>query len=164
MANLGLSAVQGLRDRLLAADGANPKLEEISARDMVHLTELTERNVLLQHVGSKLAEENAPVTYPAVYLFCERMDNRLAAKFRRFSGEVSIIADVRVSNPRFEGLEEELGRYVEAIRGVLADHQGKWTDEIAYSGAYRVKYRELELGGFNFIQSARIEVELQAHE
>ena len=164
MANLCLSAVGQLREFVLAADGANPKLDEIGARDMVHLPELTEANVLTQHVASKLAEENAPVTYPAVYLYCDRMENDLTAKFRRFSGEIFIVADVRVSNPRFEHLEEELGRYIEAVRGVLADRQGKWTDEIAFSGAYRVKHRELELGGFNFIQSARIEVELQAHE
>lgn len=164
MANLCLAAVGKLREFLLADDGANPKLDEIGARDMVHLPELTEENVVTQHVASKLAEENAPVTYPAVYLHCDRMENGLTTKFRRFAGEIFIVADVRVSNPRFEHLEEELGRYVEAVRGVLADHQGKWTDEIAFSGAYRVKYRELELGGFNFIQSARIEVELQAHE
>ena len=153
-----------LREYLLSPDGAKSKLVEIGARDMVHLPPLTQENVLRQHIAAKLADENAAVTYPGVYIYCDRMENKLAAKFRRFSGSVFIVADVRVTNERFEDLGEELSRYVEVVRSVLADHQGKWTDELAFGGGFRVKHLKIELGGRNFIQSAEIEVELQAHE
>jgi hypothetical protein len=164
MANLCQSAVGKLREFLLAADGVNSKLADISARDLVHLPSLTQENVRTQRIAAKLADENAPTTYPGVYVFCDRMDNEMAAKFRRFSGRVFAVVDIRVTNERFGGLGEELNRYVEAVRSVLADRQGKWTDEITFGGGFRVKYREIELGGRNFIQSAQIEVELEAHE
>lgn len=164
MANLCQSAVGKLRDFLLAADGVNSKLAEIGARDMVRLSTLTKENVRTQRIAAKLADENSPTTYPAVYVFCDRMDNDMTAKFRRFSGRVFIGVDIRVTNERFEGLGDELNRYEEAVRSVLADRQGKWTDEITFAGGLRVKYRDIELGGRNFIQSAQIEVQLEAHE
>ena len=164
MANLCQSAIDKLREFLLDAPGANSQLAEISARDMVHLLPLTQENVRTQRIAAKLADENAPVTYPGVYVFCDRMENEMAAKFRRFSGRIFVVADVRVTNERFEGLGEELRRYVEAVRSVLADHQGKWTDQIAFGGGFQVRFRQIELGGRNFIQSAQIEVALQAHE
>jgi hypothetical protein len=164
MANLCQSAVGKLRDFLLAANGVNSKLAEISARDMVHLPSLTKESVRTQRIAAKLADENSPTTYPAVYVFSDRLDNDMAAKFRRFSGRVFVGIDVRVTNERFEGIGDELNRYVEAVGSVLADRHGKWTDEIAFAGGFRVKYRDIELGGRNFIQSAQIEVQLEAHE
>ena len=164
MASLCLAALDKLREFVLASDGANLTLATISARDMVHLPALMDRNVLIQNVPAKLADENNATVYPAVYLYCDRMENALIEKFTKFSGLIFLVADVRVSGERIEGLDKDLARYVEAVRAVLGANQGQWTDNIAYSGAYNVRFRKVELGGRNFIQSAQIEVELQAHE
>ena len=131
---------------------------------MVHLPALMDQNVLIQNVPAKLADENNATVYPAVYLYCDRMENALIEKFTKFSGPIFLVADVRVSGERIEGLDKDLARYVEAVRAVLGANQGQWTDNLAYSGAYSVRFRKVELGGRNFIQTAQIEVELQAHE
>ncbi len=164
MASLCLAALDKLREVLLASDGANATLTAIGASNMVHLPALTNQNVLIQNVPAKLADENNATVYPSVYLYCDRMENVLLEKFTKFSGPIFVVADVRVSGERIEGLDEELARYVEAVRAVLGASQGQWTDNLTYSGAYNVRFREVEAGGRNFIQTSQIEVELQAHE
>jgi hypothetical protein len=92
------------------------------------------------------------------------MDNQQIEKFTKFSGPLVLIAEVRVSQENLGGLDQQLARYVEAVQAVLGSHLGKWTENTAYGGAHRVQFREAKLGGRNFLQTARVEVELQAHE
>jgi hypothetical protein len=164
LANLCLAAVTHLRGLFLASDGLNYEAGLIAARDGVELAGFSDTSVLLQNVGSDLAEENVPVLYPAVYLYSERMENRLIEKFRKFSGTVVVVADLRVSGERFAELEGQLARYVEAVGTLLGRNQGSWTENLAFDGAFDARFEQIRLGGKNFVQSARVEVELQAHE
>ena len=164
MANLCIAALTSLRDYLLDSDGINVALSEIAARDATYLPPITAETALLQHVPAKMADENEPSVYPAVYLYCGRMENQLIEKFRKFSGRIWVVADVRVSGERFLDLEAKLARYVEALVKVLEGHVGKWNDTVAYSGAHKVRFVGAEDGGRNFLQRAEVEIELLAHE
>lgn len=164
MANLCLAAVTHLRGLFLASDGLNYEAGLIAARDGVELAGFSDTSVLLQNVASDLAEENVPVSYPGVYLYSERMDNRLVERFRKFSGTVAVVAEMRVSGERFGELEGQLARYVEAAGVLLGRNQGSWSENLAFDGAYEVRFERIRLGGKNFVQSARVEIELQAHE
>jgi hypothetical protein len=159
-----LAALTHLRGLFLAADGLGYEAGLIAARDGVELGAFSEVSVLIQNVASDLADESVPVSYPAVYLYTERMDNRLVEKFRKFSGAVLVVADLRVSGERFADLEGQLSRHVEAVGVLLGRHQGSWTENLAFDGAYAVRFERIRLGGKNFVQSARVEIELQAHE
>jgi hypothetical protein len=163
VANLCLAAVQAVWTYLLATDGINAALADIAARDSVELTELSDRTVRMQNVPPDVADQNEPVLYPSLYVYCDRIDNRRREKFTRFSGPILLVVEVRVSGERFIGLEALLARYVEAATRVLEARHGTWTEELAYDGAYEVQFREIRLGGRNFLQAARIEVEVQAH-
>lgn len=164
MADLCLGAIEQLRSYLLAGDGINAELRTIADRDGVYLEPLEERNILLHHASAKLADANEPVVYPLLYLYCDRMENLQLEKFRRFSGRIRAVAELRVSAERFLELERSLARYVEATAEVLGNHHGKWTDYASFGGAYKVFFREIEAGGKNFLQAARMEIELQAHD
>ena len=164
MANLCLGALERLREFLLASDGINAALAQISARDGVHLPALSDQTILAQNVASDLADENLAVIYPAVYLYCDRMDNQQLEKFRKFSGRLLLAAEVRVSREQITGLDQELARYMEAVADVLGAHHGQWTENVAYGGGYEVQFRETRLGGRNFIATAKVEIELQTHE
>ena len=164
MANLCLAALTAVRDYLLDGSGINATLAEIAGRDGTFLEPLSKENTLIQNVSARIADENEPTAYPAVYLYCSRIDNELLEKFRRFSGRIWLVADVRVSQERFLNLESQPARYGEAVTTVLGKHQGKWTENLAYNGAHRVQFHSVEHGGQNFIQRAEIEVELQAHD
>jgi hypothetical protein len=164
LANLCLAALAHLRGLFLASDGLNNEVGLIASRDGVELPGFTEGSVLVQNVASDLADENVAVLYPAVYLYSERMDNRLVEKFRRFSGSVSVTAELRASGERFTELEGQLSRYVEAAGAVLGRNQGSWTENLAFDGSFGVRFERIRLGGRNFVQSARLAIELQAHE
>lgn len=163
MANLCLAALETLRGFMLAPDGVNSDLAAIAVRDEVICPELKERQILLWHVPAPLADSNEPLDYPTLYLYCDRMDNRLERKFRAFSGPIFIVAEIRFSAPSFENLEQRANQYVEAVTSVLGRHLGKWTDSVAFNGAYEVQFKPVETGGLGFLQRAEIAVELQAH-
>ena len=164
MANLCLAALEQLREFLTASDGVNAELAVIGARDMVFLRPLARETVLIEHVAAKIADESSASVYPVLYLYCTWMDNGLTRKFTKFSGPIHVLVDVRVSGEDFAGLDSQLVRYVEAVGAVLGDHQGKWTGNITFAGAYKVKFKAAELGGQNFIQRAEIEVELLGYD
>ncbi len=164
MANLCIAALTSLRDYLLDNDGINAALSEIAARDGTYLLPIRGETALLQHVRAKLADENEPTMYPAVYLHYGRMENQLLEKFRKFSGRIWVVADVRVSGERFIGLEAMVTRYVEALVKVLEGRVGKWNETVAYSGVHKVRFIGAEEGGRNFVQRAEVEIELLAHE
>ena len=50
----------------------------------------------------------------------------LTEKFRTFSGKVRTVAEVRVSQDRIEGIEEQLRLYVDAVTQVLDANRGSW--------------------------------------
>ena len=121
-----------------------------------------ERSVLVHNVAPDLADENCATVYPAVYLYAARMENLPRRKFAGFSGPIRLVADLRCTGERYDGLEKQITAYVEAAAAALAANKGSWGDGLIYSGAYAVKFEPVKLGGRNFIQSAKIELEIEA--
>lgn len=164
MANLCLAALEYLRGAVLAPDGINPAISAIAARDNVALGALQESQVLVQNIPADLADENEAVVYPNISIYSKTLDNVLLEKFAKYSGPMTLAMEVRVSAERYLLLERELARYVEAATEVLGARRGQWTPNLAYNGGYKVEFKEVRLGGKNFIQSARIEAGLIAHQ
>ena len=142
--------------------GGNAALADVAARDQMQWKLLDEKSVLLENVGADLADQNRSVIYPAVYLYSARMENVLRRKFNGFAGPIRFVADVRCTRERYDGLERELAAYVEAVTMALGNNAGAWGQNLTYSGAYAVKFEPVKLGGKNFIQSAKIEIEVEA--
>ena len=153
MANLCIVGLERLRSVLLA--DANAVLAE-SGKKL-----LEEKSVRLGNVPADLADENRSTVYPAVYLYAARMENVLRRKFAGFSGPIRLVADVRCTGERYEGLEQEIASYVEAVITALWGAAGPWGEGLIYNGAYTVKFEPVKLGGRNFIQSARVELEVE---
>ena len=164
MANLCLAALEYLRAAVLAPDGINPAIIAIAGRDNVELATFQEAQILPQNIPSDLADENEAVIYPNISIYSKTLDNVLLEKFAKYSGPMTLVMEVRVSAERYLPLERELARYVEAATEVLGARRGQWTENLAYNGGYKVEFNEVRLGGKNFIQSARIEVGLIAHQ
>ncbi len=160
MANLCISGLEKLKSIVLLS--GNAALGEIAARDQVQWKLLDEKSVLLENVPADLADQNRSVIYPAIYLYSSRMENVLRRKFNGFAGPIRFVADVRCTRERYDGLERELSAYVEALTTALGNNAGSWGQNLIYSGAYAVKFEPVKLGGKNFIQSAKIEVEVEA--
>ena len=95
-----------------------------------------------------------------MFLYCDSIENRLERKFTDFSGRVFLVADVRVSGEEIAEIDGDAARIVEAVTGVLADHIGKWTDNLAFDGKFEVTFSPVRLGGVNYLQTAEIRIEL----
>ena len=125
MANLVFGGcLKVLRTFLLASDGINAELAVIGGRDMSYLTPLMDETVLFQNVPADLADSNEPVVYPAVYLYSDRLDNRLLEKFSKFSGLIFVVADVRVTEERIVGLEPAISSLCRGANGRVGEPSG----------------------------------------
>jgi len=162
VANLCMAGLEKLKSILLTS--ANGTLVEIGARDLIHWKPLEENSVLLENVPADLADQNRPVIYPAVYLYSARMENLLRQKFAGFSGPIRFVAEVRCTGERYDRLEREIASYVEAVMTALGANTGSWGEQLFYNGAYSVKFEPVKLGGRNFIQTAKIEVEVEGRQ
>ena len=106
-------------------------------------------------------EKTTSVRYPVAAVYCQRLRNTQAEKFRLFSGSATLVFEIKVSGAHAEELEQQLNSYVEAACQVLDASRGAWTSIGTYSGAYDVKFQAMRLGGKQFVKSAQIEFEIQ---
>jgi len=109
-----------------------------------------------QNTPVAVLEKNVTVKYPAVQVYCDRIQNLLTEKFRIFSGKVRTVAEVRMSQDRIEGLEEKVRLYVDAVTQVLDANRGSWGQGMFFTGGYEVRFEPVQRGGRNFLQVAKV--------
>ena len=102
--------------------------------------------------------------YPVVHVYSDRVRNLLTEKFRTFSGKVRTVAEVRVSQDRIEGLEDQLRLYVDAVTQVLDANRGSWGQGAFFTGGYEVNFDPVQHGGRNFLQIAKVSFEVDLVE
>jgi hypothetical protein len=117
-------------------------------------------SVVQQNTPVGLMEKAVAVKYPAVHIYVDRVQNMLTEKFRTFSGKVRTVAEVRVSQDRIEGLEDQTRMYVDGITNILDANRGTWGQGMFFAGPYEVKYEPVQHGGHNFLQVAKVMFEV----
>ncbi len=163
MAQAATIAANKLIEFLAAADtGLGPAIAGLAADTGVALAPLPPENIVNQNIPAAIAEKASVVKYPVVHVYSDRVTNALTEKFRTFSGKVRTVAEVRYSQDRVEGIEEQLRLYVEAVTSVLDANRGSWGEGAFFGGGYQVEYGAVGHGGRNFLQVAwvRFEVDL----
>jgi len=162
VANLCLAAAEQLRDFLLAPDGLGPRLYAISQRDMVEIPNVMPPNVILRRADPDFLDENSETVYPAVLVYCERLENRLERKFTAFSGRLFLVADVLVTGQTLESIDGDAERVAEAVMDVLAERRGQWTENLAFDGRLEVELEPARRGAVNYLGRAKVRLELLA--
>jgi hypothetical protein len=151
---------------IFTASGAGlaAAVEEIALNAGVELTAIPNDNVIRQNAPVAVMEKSAAVKYPVALLYAERVQNLLTEKFRRFSGKVRTVAEIRASQDRIEGLEEKVRLYVDAVTQVLDANRGPWGQGMFFTGGYEVKFEPVQYGGKNVLQVAKVifEVDLSS--
>lgn len=137
------SAVSDLIRELTGSDRAAPEL-----------------GIALRNIASDTAERSGDSAYPALCVYCERMVNDLREKFRTFAGTVTLAVDVRVTGDRAEGLDGLLHTYVDGVTEVLDRARGQWQDGVYYPGGYEVAFAAAKKGGKNFLQTAKVRLDV----
>jgi hypothetical protein len=153
--------VAGLATRTLAGllaseEGIAKALSGIKLRENVEIPALDETRLFLENVSREVAERAQTFRYPAVYIYCDRVRNLLREKFRSFSGTARLNIEVRVSGERLQGLEQQLGLYLDAITEVLHQSQGDWGNGVFYGGGYEIQFEAAKPGGRSYTQSGRV--------
>jgi hypothetical protein len=120
------------------------------------LSDALRQEIVTQNTAAELAEKTAGVKYPAIYVYCGKVANLLREKFRTFSGEAQMVAEVRVSQDRLDGLEAQTQLFAEAVTGALDSKRGDWGDGMFFGGGYEIGYGPVKHGGRNFLQIAKV--------
>jgi hypothetical protein len=141
-------------------NGLNVAVAGLKEESGVDLAPLPPAHVVNQNIAADLLERSQVVKYPAVHVYTDRVKNLLTEKFRRFSGKVRTVAEVRVSDDRVEGIEERVRLYVEAVTQILDAHRGDWGEGAYYAGQYEVAIEPVKHGGKNFLQVAKVSFEV----
>jgi hypothetical protein len=126
----------------------------------VQLPAIGPEQIFSQNSSLGLNEQSRVVKYPVIHVYVDRVKNTLTEKFRKFSGKVRTVMEVRVSHDRIEGIEEQLRLYVDAATNVLEANRGCWGEGAFYSGGYEIVFEPVKHGGRNFIQVAKVVFEV----
>jgi len=140
--------------------GLGSTVANVAADSGIPLTPIPPENVIDQNLPVAVAERSLAVKYPVVHVYSDRTRNLLTEKFRTFSGKVRTVAEVRVSQDRVEGLEDQLRLYVDSVTQVLDANRGTWGQGAFFTGGYEVTYEPVQHGGKNLLQIAKVTFEV----
>jgi hypothetical protein len=140
--------------------GMNAIVAQLANDSGIPLAPVPPTHILDQNVPFELAERSLAVKYPVVHVYADRVRNLLTEKFRTFSGKVRTVAEVRISQDRLEGIEDQLRLYVDAVTQVLDANRGSWGQGAFFAGGYEVTYESVRHGGKNFLQIAKVTFEV----
>ena len=147
---------------LLTADAGLPaSIALMAAEQGSALPAFSAQQVRPHNIAPELLELTPGAKYPMVQVYCGKLTNALREKFRRFSGDAQMIAEVRVSQDRIDGIESVVHLYADAMSQVLDQSRGDWGDGIFYAGGYEISYGPVKSGGKHFLQIAKVTFVLQ---
>src|SRR5277367_3145955 len=94
------SAASGLViQRLTGSGGANANLASLT-EGLPGVPVLDPSQIRTGNIAADLAERSTTVRYPAANVYCEKIVNSQAEKFRTFSGTIQMAIDLRHSTDR----------------------------------------------------------------
>jgi hypothetical protein len=146
-----------------ATSGVNARIASIEANDST-LKAAGIRSILAQNVSIDLIEGAGQAQYPALLVYCDRVQNLLQEKFREFSGKIHFVIEVRQTQITLTQIEQNTELYVDAVIALLGESRGDWGDGASYSGGYQVTYEPVVKGGKNFVQRAKVTFALELSE
>jgi len=156
MNKLGSTATTAIIQMLTGPAGINSGLASLTAPDNQMVAPIDAGHIHAQNVAADVAERSTKTKYPSVYVYCEKVANTLAEKFRSFSGSLQMAIEVRYSQDRLDGLQNALELYADSVTQVLDTGRGDWGQGLYYCGGYDVTVNAVKHGGKNFVQTAKI--------
>jgi phosphate-selective porin len=159
-AKLGSAVTAKVVERLNGAKGLNSGLAALTSGGTGMAAVVSASQIKAQNAAADLTERSTTATYPAFYIYCDKLANELTEKFRKFSGTAKMAIEIRHTQDRLEDLQDSLELYADAALQVLHSGRGDWGEGMFYSGAYEVSYGAVKHGGRNFVQTAKITFEI----
>jgi hypothetical protein len=140
--------------------GVSNSVATLAADSGIPLAPIPPAYIVAQNMAIDIFEKSSVVKYPLVQVYSDRVRNVLTEKFRAFSGKIRTVAEIRVSQDRIEGLEDQLRLYADAVTQVLDSNRGSWGQGAFYTGGYEITFDPVKQGGKNFLQVAKVTFEV----
>ena len=156
MAWVGSTVTSQVVTLLSAPQGLNACVSTLALAENTTLAALAQNQILAQNASIEISERSTEVQYPAANIYCEKIVNQLKEKFRNFSGIAAMTIEVRVSQDRLQGIEDQLQSYVDAVTQVLDQNRGDWGEGMYFAGCYEAALGAVKHGGQNFIQVGKV--------
>jgi hypothetical protein len=160
MAWVGSTVTTQVVTLLGAPQGLNACISTLGQAANTTLAPVGQNQLLAQNVPIEIAERSTDVKYPSVSVYCEKIQNQLKEKFRNFSGKAIMAIEVRVSQDRLDGIEEQAQMYLDAVTQVLDQNRGDWGEGMYYAGCYEATLAAVKHGGQNFVQIGKVTFEV----
>ena len=145
-----------LLGRLQAETGLRQKLAGLANQAMFELPIVELERIQTRNIAADALKKSTAFRYPVVLVYAERIRNEQKEKFRKFSGKVDLVVEIRLSQDVVDELEAKLGAYVDAVTEVRESTRGDWGNCVYYPGTYEVVFEAVKRGGTGFAQRARV--------
>jgi hypothetical protein len=160
MTPISLLAAQTLAAKLTVGDALTELVTSMATDANVTLPPIAPEQILLSSAPVGLADNNAEFTYPRVCIYSTGLKNSGVEKFRAFSGEVSVVAEIWASGDLITDVDTWIHFYVEAVTAVLRNATGDWGNGLSFWDVYEIQFQPPKIGGLGFVQSARVTFDL----
>ncbi len=130
-----LLAAQKLLAKLTTANALQQQITALAAQSSTTVPTITPAQVVLSSASPELLDMNIQLTYPRVCLYSSNVKNTQVEKFRSFSGQVSLVAEIWASDNLATQADEWIHFYVEGVGEILQNNIGDWGDGMFYGGA-----------------------------
>jgi hypothetical protein len=150
---LAAQKLAGLLKNNNALEGA---INALANSANVSVPAITSSDVTISSASTDIADKDFQLTYPRIGLYSTAVRNTQVEKFRSLSGTVSLVADLWASANLVQDTAEWIQFYVEAMTDLLRRSIGDWGDGIFFSGAYEVQFQPPKVGGFGYVESAKV--------
>jgi hypothetical protein len=158
MTQAGTVAAGGLLERLRSATGLQQRVAGLASQAAFELPVLELDQIQVRNIGAEVHERSTAFKYPLVMVYAERIKNDQREKFKRFSGRVDLVIEIRLTQDRVDDLELKMGAYVDAVTDLLESARGNWGNCTYFSGEYEVVFEGVKRGGTGYAQRARVMV------
>lgn len=117
---------------------------------------ITSNQVVMSSAAREIGDREIEFDYPRVCVYSVQMKNAQQEKFRSFSGGIVVVADIWSSGNLLDDSDQWIHYYVEALTSILRANRGDWGDGFLFSGIYDVQLQPPKVGGFGYVQLARV--------
>ena len=161
MLPISLLALQKVQDLLANGDVLSQTINTMSAESGLRIPTIRTSNILISSASAEMGDRNAQLTYPRACLSVSAVQNAHLEKFRSFSGNVTVLAEILASGNRVADADQWIHYYVEAMTGILRKGAGDWGDGVFFGGMYDCQILAPKPGGLGFAQAAKVSFDLQ---
>ncbi len=156
MLPISIVASQKLLAKLTQANALQAHLTSLAAAANLAIPAITSGQVLLSSASPEMGDRNIQFGYPRVCIYSSGLKNSQVEKFRLFSGQITLVAEIWASADLVTETDQWIHFYVESVGEILQANIGTWGDGMFYSGAYDVQFQPPKAGGLGFVESAKL--------